>query len=99
MEKDIGQKTEVLARELEASLSIQYGAILSAPEIQKVLGYPSEYAYRQAVNRKTIPVPIFELKHRRGKFALLRDVVLFLACVRLGQPCDPSIKVNNSVDG
>lgn len=75
---------ETLARELETSLSNQYGAVLSASDLQRLLAYPSVDAYRQAITRKTVPVPLFTIKHRRGQFALLRDVARFLACQRTG---------------
>lgn len=35
-----------------------------------------------------IPIPLFPIKHRRGQFALLRDVARFLACQRVGVPFD-----------
>ncbi|MAY42508.1 MULTISPECIES: hypothetical protein [unclassified Neptuniibacter] len=85
-------EAEKLARELEASLSIQYGTILSLSDLQKILAYPSEHAYRQAITRKVIPVPLFSMKHRRGQFALLRDAACFLACQRVGVPFDVAKK-------
>jgi hypothetical protein len=31
------------------------------------------------LTRKTVPVPIFSIKNRRGKYALVKDVVSWLA--------------------
>lgn len=70
----------VLAEELELRLSNLYGAVvISGVELQKALGYSSIDALRQAILRRNIPIPIFSLEKRRGKFALVKDVALHLA--------------------
>lgn len=68
-----------LAQALEADLLQHYGPILSGESLRRALGYPSMAAMRQAVLRGTVPVPIFPLQHRRGKFALVKDVAMWLA--------------------
>ena len=68
-----------LAQNLEEDLLRQYGPILTGESLRKALGYTSMDAMRQAVARGTIPVPIFPLKNRRGKFALVKDVAYWLA--------------------
>lgn len=68
-----------LAQLLENDLLKQYGPILTGHSLRKSLGYTSMDAMRQAVARDTVPVPIFPLKNRRGKFALAKDVANWLA--------------------
>lgn len=70
---------EVLAKSLENDLTERYGPILGSSKLTKVLGYSSGDAFRQAVARKTVPVPIFRIANRRGQFALARDVAMWLA--------------------
>jgi hypothetical protein len=70
---------EALAEALEADLLRQYGPMLTGDSLRKALGYPSMDALRQAVSRGTVPVPIFPLEKRRGKFALAKDVANWLA--------------------
>ena len=63
---------EELARELNDQFVRQFGPILSSEALLKVLGYKSSAAYRQAVVRDTVPVPLFQNPNRRGRFALNR---------------------------
>ena len=75
-------KTEIarLASALEKDLLSMYGSpILSGDDLWKALGHPSYDAYRQAMVRKTLPVKIFPIKHRRGRHALVKDIALWLA--------------------
>lgn len=73
------QIDEDLARTLEESLTQRYGLMLPSSALAGALGYPSMRAYHQAVARRTIPVPTFQIEHRRGRFALARDVARWLA--------------------
>lgn len=64
----------LMARELTR----QYGPLLSGDRLREVLGYSTKEAYRQAMVRKTLPVLVFEIENRRGKFALTIDVARWL---------------------
>ena len=77
---------EALAQILEADLMAKYGPLLSGNSLREVLGYRSMDAMRQAVLRGTMPVPIFSIKHRRGKFALIKDVAIWLSEIRNSVP-------------
>lgn len=70
---------EELARTLEESLTRRYGLVLPSAALASALGYSTMRAYHQAVARRTIPVPVFQIEHRRGRFALARDVARWLA--------------------
>lgn len=39
-------------------------------------------ALRQALVRKTVPIPIFTMPNRRGKYALVKDLAAWLAASR-----------------
>lgn len=52
--------------------------LVGGAELERLLGYRTSSAFRQAVHRKTIPIPVFSLKHRRGKFAFRKDVFTWL---------------------
>ncbi|WP_208652666.1 hypothetical protein [Herbaspirillum rubrisubalbicans] len=73
---------EPLAVLLDRELTSRYGPIVSNDNLRLVLGYSSMEAFRQAVSRKTIPIPVFEIENRRGKFALVKDVAVWLAAQR-----------------
>jgi hypothetical protein len=73
---------EPLAVLLERELMNRYGPIVSNDNLRLVLGYASKEAFRQAVSRKTVPIAVFEIENRKGKFALIRDVALWLAAQR-----------------
>ena len=50
-----------LARELNDQLFKQFGPILPPSALAKALGYRSTLAYRQAIARNTVPVPLFRI--------------------------------------
>jgi hypothetical protein len=68
------------AIELEKDLLNLYGTLLiTGVDLQKALGFPSVDAFRQAIVRRTLPVKVFNLPNRRGKFALIKDIAFWLA--------------------
>jgi len=73
---------EQLAALLEQDLLSKHGPMMTGEDLKAALGYPSQEAFRQAVARKTIPIPIFGIEKRRGKFALTKDVAAWLAAQR-----------------
>lgn len=73
------QTTEQFAAELEKSLSDQFGPMVSSRDLWKVLCYPSAGAFRQALTRNRLPVPVFEIAGRKGRFAHVRDVAWWIA--------------------
>ena len=68
-----------LIKRLEADLFVAYGPMVSGEFLRKALGFPSLAAMRQAVARGVLPIPIFSIKYRRGKFALVKDIAPWLA--------------------
>jgi len=84
--------TELLAASLERDLFDRYGPMVAGDELRQALGYTSKDAFRQALSRQTVPVPVFGLPNRRGKFALVKDIAKWLADQRgaavSGIPCD-----------
>lgn len=76
---DSNPLTDALARELNDQFVQKFGPILSSAQLVRALGYKSTSAYRQAVTRNTVPVPVFQIPNRRGRFALARDVAIWLS--------------------
>lgn len=68
-----------LAESIEAQLMKDEGSLLSGEPLRRALGYRSMDALRKAISRGTVPVRVFMLPSRRGRFALARDVALWLA--------------------
>jgi len=69
-----------LAAQLEEGLMKRFDTpLISGEDLQKALGYKSIDALRQAIVRKTVPVPVFTIAHRRGKYALIKDIAIWLA--------------------
>lgn len=60
--------------QLEAQLIRAYGAIVGGARLTQALGYPTQQAFRQAVARGRVPVPLFTIPGRRGKFAQIQDI-------------------------
>lgn len=68
-----------LRHNLEKLLLEKYGPLLTGEDLRIALGFPSLSAFRQALLRKRVPVPVFSLPQRHGKFALSSDIAAWLA--------------------
>jgi len=73
------EEQKALAAKLEADLLRLYGPMITGDDLLRSLGYISKEAFRQSIVRNDVPVPIFEIEGRRGKYALVQDVAAFLA--------------------
>lgn len=67
---------------LKLQIESRYGLLISNDDLRIALGYPTMEAFRQALYRNTVPVPVFSIPNRRGKFALSKDVAEWLATQR-----------------
>lgn len=68
-----------LAKELESDLVRQFGPELTGDDLLRALGYRTRESFRQSLAQNTVSIPLFDLEHRRGKFALVKDVARHLA--------------------
>lgn len=74
------EEVEKLAEQLEKDLLQMYGSpLLTGEDLKKAMGFRSVDALRQAIVRQTIPVKVFKLENRRGKYALVKDIARWLA--------------------
>lgn len=71
-----------LAKALERDLLFRYGPMIGNDDLRQALGYLSMDAFRQAQSRRQVPVPVFAVPNRRGKYALAKDVAHWLATLR-----------------
>ncbi|MAL98866.1 MAG: hypothetical protein CL583_10515 [Alteromonadaceae bacterium] len=77
------ENLEGLTAAIEAELVKQFGPVLSGDKLYQSLGYPTMGALRQALVRRTVPVTVFTVPGRNGKYALSRDIAAWLAAQRL----------------
>jgi hypothetical protein len=74
------EEIKLLAEQLEKQLLEFYRApVLTGTDLQKALGYRSIDSLRQSILRNQFPVRVFNMPNRRGKFALVKDIALYLA--------------------
>ena len=74
------EEVKTLAEQLEKDLLQMYQSpLISGDDLRKAMGYRSVDAFRQAMARKTVPVNLFSLSNRRGKYALVKDIAVWLA--------------------
>lgn len=66
------------AEALEASLTRTLGALIGGATLTRMLGYPTQAAFRKALSRNRLPVRVFNVEGRRGRFALTRDLAAWL---------------------
>ena len=76
--------TSTLAMMIERELTLLHGPMMTGEPLRRALGYPSLAAFRQALARKTAPIPVFHIDKRRGKFALTKEVAVWVAQQRSG---------------
>ncbi|MBO3672047.1 hypothetical protein J5N52_08450 [Acinetobacter soli] len=69
----------ISAEMIERDLLERHGPMISDEALRIALGYRSTDAFRQALTRKTVPIPIFSVENRRGKYALVKDLAFWLA--------------------
>jgi hypothetical protein len=60
------QESGTLKKILEEELTLRFGPLLYGDALRQVLGYSSNDAFRQALSRKTIPIPVFSILNRAG---------------------------------
>jgi len=68
-----------------ANLECQYGLVIPARDLARLLGYRTSAAFRQAVRRQTLDLNTFFIRGRRGRYARAADVVAWLTKQGIGQ--------------
>ncbi len=71
-------KKSLTASEIEKDLIELHGYLIGNEDLSLLLGFKTMSAFRQALCRKKIPIEIFTIENRRGKFALAKDVAEWL---------------------
>jgi hypothetical protein len=71
-----------IARQILDELLPRYGPLVGGPALYRILGYPTSGAFRQALHRRCVPIPVFTIPHRRGGYALTHDIAVWLATLR-----------------
>lgn len=56
----------------------EFGPLMGGEDLRRALGYQTWAAFARAVRTGVIGVPVFEIPHRRGRFALTTDVANWL---------------------
>lgn len=84
--------TDQIYSQLLDRLSDTYGPMIAGQDLARVLGYRTMSAFRQALRRNQIKVPLMDLPHRQQKFALTIDVANWLIEHRSNQFEEERIK-------
>lgn len=87
-----------LAKTLESDLMGKHGPTMTGDDLLRALGYTSKAGLRQSVVKKTVPIPLFNMEHRRGKFALVKEVARYLAEQRYNAKFGTSLDRNSEAD-
>ena len=75
-------------KKLLVDLSGRYGEVIGGKTLWRVLGYNTLAAFKQALNRGTLPLPTFFIEGRKGRYSLTSDVAAWLVKCRanVGKP-------------
>lgn len=79
---------ESLASEIFEDLKNKYGFLMSGNDVAKQLGFKSTEAFRQAICRNKLSIPVFTIPYRKGKFAYSKDVAQWLASLHRQKKSD-----------
>lgn len=80
MRKSVNAKpsAEPTLEDFEVSLTRALGAVVGGGDLSRALGYRTQAAFRQALARDRLPVRVFEIEGRRGRFARTGDIARWL---------------------
>jgi hypothetical protein len=89
----LGHEKLGYAQALETDLVERHGLLIGGEELRKLLCYPTVEAFRQAVRRGRTPVPVFPIPHRRGYFAITKEIAAWLmSCREHASQCEAGIE-------
>ena len=77
------RKERELVQRIKQDLIEQHGMLLFGKALYQVLGFTNGDAFRQALKRGKLPVAVFELEGKRGRYALAEDIAIWLASRRM----------------
>lgn len=91
-EGELQDDVTAFATVLEGELVKTYGPRLTGQRLYQALGFPSAEAFRQALVRGQIEVPLHPIEGRKiGRYALCSDIARWLAKHRMnGVPVTPA---------
>ena len=71
--------------------------LVGGADLRNVLGFKTGAAFRQAVHEGRVPVPTFLQAGRRGRFARVHDLAIWLA--RLDASIDQITPIDHTTNG
>lgn len=77
-------REDPLFEQIHESLLARFGDLIGARDLWRVMGYPSQVALQRAYSRGKVDLALFEIEHRRGRFALTSEVAVWLIQQRKG---------------
>jgi hypothetical protein len=75
-------KRQALAAVLEGDMLRLHGAVfIGGRDLRLALRYKTDIAFRVAISRRKVGVPLFKIPGRKGHWALIKNISLWLAAV------------------
>lgn len=68
--------------DLHAQMLDRYGPLISGRDLRRVLGFQTAAGLRQAALRGVLPIPVFTLPNRKGRFAMTSEVSAWIQAQR-----------------
>ena len=87
------ERLKALALALERELMKNYGSpLLTGEKLSEAMGYRSIHSLRKHMSQKSFPVELFTIRGRKGRFALEKDIAVWLAKQRIENQYTPKDK-------
>lgn len=80
--KGVERSTAWGGNDLHAQMLDRYGPLIGGRDLRRVLGFQTAAALRQAAVRGVLPIPVFAIPNRKGRFALTSEVSAWIRARR-----------------
>jgi len=77
--KDMTPEAKERCDEIYREILGDVGNVVTGEPLRRALGFSTLGAMTKAIERKKLPLPLFDMPNRRGKFILARELACFLA--------------------
>lgn len=81
---------QALKPNLEQALLERFGPLIGGADLRRALGFRSDVTFHRAARQGQLPVKVFKIEGRRGKYALTTEVAQWLCRVSADRPLPQS---------
>lgn len=81
---------QALRPDLARALMERFGPLMGGADLRRALGFRSDVTFHRAARLGQLPVKVFKIEGRRGKYALTTEVAQWLCRISTDRPLPQS---------